>query len=563
VSHVRRTTADDDGIGELRSSNEESPSTLVLKSDDAPTVELPKSPQATLAEGKQLNCRMPDAERFIISKHVEVNSSDTGQEPRILDGEFEKRKEAVTFSRVGVAGISKLESATRSHDSSDHDTGLADKPSDSTTDMDDHSAWEIVETKSRGNRNKKVASGQFGSGKFASHHALNATSGTATGGASAAKKGKRMQTSRRRNHNHTPNPNRKMMRDILASVLDGVDAEVKRRRLQAVKSIADGTRRLSDGNKQVSHSYRQDQKYNGPSQTQAWQAQPMTMKDVVLGRLRMESEKVIDDSKTMKRPALSHVKAKTGSADVSGSVNVKAAPIDNSGTVKAETKLLGGSGSVKTKTGSANGSGSVIVGHSGKKAPPSRDKAKVPTPSLRPYPNLAWADQSTAPTVPETLSGISANTQSTAYTDGENRSESYNRSAEKAADQKSAVDPIFGDEAGFAPTRQQAKTNGEKNETSPVPPLSALLGPGNTNSASSSVASSLEAPHTRHIHHHSSTANENDVGYHLLDVCDRLSCDMDVFMGRRALALGIRRRERGALLAALQDTASVSVFVQS
>jgi hypothetical protein len=32
-------------------------------------------------------------------------------------------------------------------------------------------------------------------------------------------------------------------------------------------------------------------------------------------------------------------------------------------------------------------------------------------------------------------------------------------------------------------------------------------------------------------------------------------------MGRRSLALGIRRRERGALLAALQDTASVSIFV--
>jgi hypothetical protein len=159
------------------------------------------------------------------------------------------------------------------------------------------------------------------------------------------------------------------------------------------------------------------------------------------------------------------------------------------------------------------------------------------------------------------LSGVSANTQSSAYTDGDNRSETYNRSAEKAVEQTSSGDPIFGDAATFAPRRQHTKTKGEKKETSQIPPLPALLGPGNTNSASSSVASSLEAPHTRHIHHHFSTANENDVGYHLLDVCDRLSHDMDVFMGRRALALGIRRRERGALLAALQDTASVSVFV--
>lgn len=247
----------------------------------------------------------------------------------------------------------------------------------------------------------------------------------------------------------------------------------------------------------------------------------MTMRDVVLGRLRDEADKVVDDSATTKRPASTdHGQAKTGPAD---------------------------------------GSGSVSVGRLWKKAAFTGDKA--PTPPLRGYPNLAWADQSTAPTVPETLSGISANTQSSSNTDGDNGSENYNVSAEKAAEHTAAGDSSSGDEAVFASTWQQAK--GDLKEASPVPPLPSLLGPGSTNSASSSVASSLEAPHARHIHHHSSTANENDVGYHLLDVCDRLSRDMDVFMGRRSLALGIRRRERGALLAALQDTASVSIFVES
>lgn len=92
-------------------------------------------------------------------------------------------------------------------------------------------------------------------------------------------------------------------------------------------------------------------------------------------------------------------------------------------------------------------------------------------------------------------------------------------------------------------------------------PVQTLVGPGNNNSASSSVASSLEAPHaTRHKpHHHHDSCKEDDVGYHLLKVCDRLSLDMNTFMRRRASALSVRRRERGVLLAALQDTVQVSI----
>ena len=95
-----------------------------------------------------------------------------------------------------------------------------------------------------------------------------------------------------------------------------------------------------------------------------------------------------------------------------------------------------------------------------------------------------------------------------------------------------------------------------------APPLQTLLGPGNTNSASSSVASSLEAPHaTRHRpHRHGSCCKEDDVGYHLLNVCEKLSDDMNTFMGRRALALNARRRERGALLVALQETLQVNIY---
>ncbi len=88
---------------------------------------------------------------------------------------------------------------------------------------------------------------------------------------------------------------------------------------------------------------------------------------------------------------------------------------------------------------------------------------------------------------------------------------------------------------------------------SPSPPLPTLLNPGNNNSTSSSVASSLDAPHAGH-HGNKSRQSENDVGCHLLDVCDRLSTEIDVFMKRRQEALAIRRHERGLVLAALEKT---------
>jgi hypothetical protein len=88
---------------------------------------------------------------------------------------------------------------------------------------------------------------------------------------------------------------------------------------------------------------------------------------------------------------------------------------------------------------------------------------------------------------------------------------------------------------------------------SPSPPLPTLLSPGNNNSTSSSVASSLDAPHAGH-HGNLSRQCENDVGCHLLDVCDRLSTEISEFMKRREAALEIRRHERGLVLAALEKT---------
>ena len=100
--------------------------------------------------------------------------------------------------------------------------------------------------------------------------------------------------------------------------------------------------------------------------------------------------------------------------------------------------------------------------------------------------------------------------------------------------------------------KNEKNTNGGEEDAAATddnnvpPPLDTLLGPGNSCSASSSVASSLDAPH--------GARPEDDVGYHLLNVCGQLSEEINTFMSRRSLALDVRRRERSAVLGALQDT---------
>jgi hypothetical protein len=156
-------------------------------------------------------------------------------------------------------------------------------------------------------------------------------------------------------------------------------------------------------------------------------------------------------------------------------------------------------------------------------------------------------DQNTAPTYQETVSAVSTTSNLVQNSTGMTRidvqrilkSDSSSRDDEDL--QRSVHQPV----------------TLNKKEGISAPPLPILLRPENANSATSSVASSLEAPHVVYTPHHSKSApRKNDVGYHLLDVCDRLSRDMDVFMSRRAIALEPRRQERGALLAALQDSIS-------
>lgn len=177
---------------------------------------------------------------------------------------------------------------------------------------------------------------------------------------------------------------------------------------------------------------------------------------------------------------------------------------------------------------------------------PGRMVAKTNASPLKPSREKgSGADQRTATTIPETVSAVSES-----------------RRVQPIAGREIVRSDSSSCESDENPPKDRflTQTNADT-AASPAPPLPTLLSPGNTNSASSSVASSLEAPHASHSHRHSSSTNENDVGYHLLDVCDRLTRDMHVFMARRAAALFQRRRERGFLLAALQNSVSVRIFI--
>lgn len=168
-------------------------------------------------------------------------------------------------------------------------------------------------------------------------------------------------------------------------------------------------------------------------------------------------------------------------------------------------------------------------------SPSAETASNTPKPKLSP----STADQNTAPTFQETISSAS-NTRGRMISHGK-AEETMHRSESSSGDSHDA------------PQNQHRAVPNKTGQGTPVP---TLLSPQNGNSSTSSVASSLEAPHTSsHRHHHSGTAPDStDVGYHLLDVCDRLSRDMGLFMGLRAQALTRRRREREELLGSLQKS---------
>lgn len=331
--------------------------------------------------------------------------------------------------------------------------------------------WETVEAKAKGRsrRNGDQKPSSTGVCTFSSN-----------------RRNKNIRTAVSRKHNQS----RKIVKDIILTVLDVVEDEVKGRE----RKLGQSNKSAEERRHNIEVMTQRDRKMESTAKSnQIIDSNPTTLRDIVLGR---------------KNP-----KPLTAS-NPSRYANTDCATI--------VTKDLKSNGKLSPQ------------------ATPFRQHMNSP------------ADQNTANTVPETLSGTSANTQSSINTDSETTAfEAYMKS------RLPVEEPILGDSIsdGIEDEKWQKPVPEAKKAGYPSPPLQTLLGPGNTNSASSSVASSLDPPHaSNHRHHHHCAGNENDVGYHLLDVCGRLSQDMDVFMARRADALSARRKERGALLSALQET---------
>jgi DNA polymerase sigma len=164
------------------------------------------------------------------------------------------------------------------------------------------------------------------------------------------------------------------------------------------------------------------------------------------------------------------------------------------------------------------------------------------------------ADQNTASTLQET---VSATSRSLANIDESSNLQQSSKLLTSTSTNEAAVNmtEVREHSSGSSTLDGTSRSMTPSTRKSSSPPLQTLVGPGNISSANSSVASSLEAPHaTRHGSHKHNSSKEDDVGYHLLKVCERLSDDINMFMNRRALALSSRRRERSALLNSLQET---------
>jgi len=160
------------------------------------------------------------------------------------------------------------------------------------------------------------------------------------------------------------------------------------------------------------------------------------------------------------------------------------------------------------------------------------------------------ADQSTAPTYQETVSAVSGGT------DGERREAGKVAHKPHVTPARSGNGQIVDDIP--RPEAERVQSTSSSNYQGKSFPLPTLLSPENANSTTSSVGSSLEAPHGHnHINASASAAlDDNAVGFHLLDVCDRLSKDMSLFMKSRDHTVSVRRNERAVILGALQETVS-------
>lgn len=345
--------------------------------------------------------------------------------------------------------------------------------------------WETVEVRGRGNRKKPSDRPQHSGSRHSHHSAATTGSHDLHGGSTRKSKVSRSTSSRKKI------AAKKIVREILVSVVDSIEEE-SRRRKQSVPSAPRAVNSWKLGPPGTNQQ--------GPAPRKNFAAvvanaakRDTTLRDVVAG-------KRLDVQTTRTTPV--------------DDLNKRVLRVEEATHAFASLK----------------------------KVYDDYDRKSPGTKPTKCQTGIA-ADQNTAQTYQETVSASS------------NARASFRDQPQNTEDRKS--DTSSGDTDEGPHNRDPESVSKADVKVVLTPPLPTLLSPENANSATSSVASSLEAPYAgRSLHHCVKAVDVNDVGYHLLDVCDRLSRDMSLFMSRRALALSARRRERGALLAALQDSVS-------
>jgi hypothetical protein len=356
-------------------------------------------------------------------------------------GKIDQDKASAQFAKQGEPPISYSRAEAQTGEHGETPSAL---PVAAPAGEDDE--WETVGARPRDRRKKGNLTGK----PLLQQHGSSSSSTPGQQG------GSRRKETRRRNKG------RRIVKEIVGSLLDRVDEEVR-------------SRSISRDNPEFQANQSPPSCEQSRGQTSsAVQKKPSTMRDILMGGGRTPSNEAPQSFGT-----------------TSSSERAKA---------------------LKEKTG-AHGSGIAVSIH-------HKQPSKTTVAKLAGSP----ADQNTVPTISDTLS-----TAPLQKAPGNDSSSGDSLEAQKSRN------PLL---------------NGVK-DSSPSPPLPTLLSPGNNNSSSSSVASSLDAPHGN-----LPDPTENEVGYHLLGVCKRLSDEIALFMKRRDDALSVRRHERKLVLAALEDTLS-------
>lgn len=448
----------------------------------------PRVDKTSESDTKSMIAQDPDLTEATTSsvqaEAVSLVSKDSTQNESVPlpDVRSDVTKSDITVSRVeGVLVVAtQISEQTKNTSEAAKDFTESEKTEEPKDDGDE---WETVEVRGRGNRKKVSDRSPVNNGRNFHHTSSSAAPDSQSSGRKKTK-GSRTSQSRKRNAAS------KMIREILSSLLESVDEEVRIKKHSPVRPVVNPWKNGPPGGKSAPPVRKPTKMSVEPAVKIKKEA---TLRDVVLGR-------------------------HTSIPKDSPSPQVETSPRDN--------RLPSSRSADNPKTDIR------------KKDP---DLPQKISPGKRGKGNLV--DQNTAPTYQETVSSSTIN----AVVDLKRRQQSMGDCASKCDSSSGGIEEVPQNRIGVSSTT-------ENKDVFSVPPLPTLLSPENGNSATSSVTSSLEVPHAGHGHHSSSTLDANDVGYHLLDVCDRLSRDMSLFMSRRALALNTRRRERAALLASLQES---------